>query len=231
MPSVMLLGLLIWVGSALGAAPPPGSVQLLPYSYSGNGCPKRNDTASLVAELSPDYSKITLAYQDMNAVTGEGYVRANRTRNCQVHLQLKLINEELPKWQYAIASTTHQGRATLGEGVTAAVHSSHIWSNHDTSYPLAGSVYPIPGGGANQVGPGENFFEQFHDFRDSDGWARPMSACWGAGSSLNVNMRVALALPQDESVFASLSLNGGKEGKTLVQTLGLQWAPCSVRGR
>jgi hypothetical protein len=158
----------------------------------------------------------------MTAMTGPGYTRPNRIQNCQVHLRLK-THANAENWQYAITTLTHQGRAMLDEGVNASIYTTYIFSNYDTAYPSAATLYPAKGA---KVEAGEIIFEETHDLRAGN-WTAPKSGCgsWGSGQTVNIYMRIGL-LVSDDVVAGSLSLNGEKEGKPLVQTLGLEWSEC-----
>lgn len=160
----------------------------------------------------------------MTALVGPEYARLNRSRNCQAHLRLrKLASAE--NWQYAVTTTTHQGRATLDRGVNASIYTTLIFSNWDTSYPYAATLYSAEGA---KVEAGEVIFEKTHDLL-AGGREAPKSDCrsWGSGQTLNVNIRAGLVASGDV-VAGSLSLYSEKGGKPLVQTLGLKWNECSL---
>ena len=154
----------------------------------------------------------------MNVTTGPGFVRANRTRHCQVHLQLNKLLDGAGSWQCGLNSMTRQGRATLDEGVTASIFTSYVFSNVDTGYSNAETRYPAAG--TKVVVAEEKIFEEAHNFQDIGA----TSGCW-ASSMLNINTRSALSV-SDDLIAGSLSLDRGKQGQRLVQTLGLDWGEC-----
>lgn len=158
----------------------------------------------------------------MTALVGPEYTRLNRSRNCQAHVRIKKL-ASAENWQYAITTTTHQGRATLDPGVNASIYTTYIFSNYDIAYPYAATLYPANGA---KVEAGEIIFEETHDLR-AGGRNGPKSDCWlyGSGQTLNINVRAGL-VASDDVVAGSLSLYGDMVGIPLVQTLGLEWSEC-----
>ncbi|KAI1109490.1 hypothetical protein F5Y14DRAFT_455928, partial [Nemania sp. NC0429] len=72
-------------GTGSGTAPDPSTIIITSVSASGNGCPQ----GSVTTTLSPDREVVTFGFDKFQTYIGPGTVPADRTKNCQLHLNLK----------------------------------------------------------------------------------------------------------------------------------------------
>ncbi|CBY02373.1 hypothetical protein IAQ61_006960 [Plenodomus lingam] len=118
--ATLVLPALVAAYSQSGSAPDPSQITILDTSYSGNGCPQ----GSVSTSSSPDKTVITYGFDQFQTYIGPGTVPADRSKNCQIHLNLKYPGG----FQYAVVDATYHGFARLDEGVTGTFITTYYFS-------------------------------------------------------------------------------------------------------
>ncbi|KAG4219235.1 hypothetical protein PC116_g32285, partial [Phytophthora cactorum] len=90
--------------------PKPDEISIVSASASGNGCPQ----GTVTSDLSPD----------RKVYTGPGTKQSDKSKNCQLHLNLKYPGG----FQFAIVESTYHGYAQLEAGVTGTFYSTYYFS-------------------------------------------------------------------------------------------------------
>ncbi|KAH9883987.1 hypothetical protein F4778DRAFT_577766 [Xylariomycetidae sp. FL2044] len=103
-----------------GDTPNPAEIQIVSASASGNGCPQ----GTVTTDISPDRTVITFGFDAFQVYTGPGTNIADRTKNCQLHLNLKYPGG----FQFAVLESTYHGYAQLEKGVTGNFYSTYYFS-------------------------------------------------------------------------------------------------------
>ena len=108
-------------------ASPAGTPRINSISYSGSGCPQTQ------AKFTGNLDNPTLAFNSFTIVYPS---TANRTANCQVHLQAKGVSAG---WQVAVKDTFVDGHVILDPGAALDYFSTVYYSStadHAVSHNL-----------------------------------------------------------------------------------------------
>ncbi|KAH8162080.1 hypothetical protein CIB48_g6183 [Xylaria polymorpha] len=187
---------LVLPGAGSGTAPDPSTIQISSVSASGNGCPQ----GSFSTELSPD----------RQTYIGPGTQVADRTKNCQLHLNLVYPGG----FQYAVVESTYHGYAQLEKGVTGTFYSTYYFSQSPADTTT--TTTSISGGG----------IWEFGDVYTKQDQVPTASIIWspcGATGILNVNNRIALTAT---NTTASGTISDDDATVALTQQIHVAWQPC-----
>ncbi|KAH7378257.1 hypothetical protein BKA66DRAFT_532895 [Pyrenochaeta sp. MPI-SDFR-AT-0127] len=190
-----------------GNAPDPSQITIVDTSYSGNGCPQ----GSVSTSTSPDKTVITYGFDAFQTYIGPGTVPADRSKNCQLHLNLKYPGG----FQYAVVDATYHGWARLDEGVTGSFITTYYFSQD--AGRTSTTRMTATGGGALALG-------QVYTKQDTiETTATVWSPC-GTTGILNINNRIALTA-KNSSQAGELSNDDATVAFT--QQLHVAWKKCT----
>lgn len=156
--------------------PDPNDIQIVGVSFSGSGCPQ----GSVSTSISLDKTVVTFGFDQFQTFIGPGYDLGDKTKNCQLHLNLKYPGG----FQFAVLDSTYHGFAQLDAGVTGSFYSTYYFSQDAAA--TATTQTSISGGGAWAAG-------QVYTKNDQIPTASVIYAPCGANGILNVNNRIVLA--------------------------------------
>ncbi len=162
-------------GSNLADSPDPNEIQIISVGFSGNGCPQ----GSVSTSISPDRTVVTFGFDKFQTYIGPTYSATEKTKNCQLHLNLKYPGG----FQFAVVDSTYHGFAQLDPGVTGTFYSTYYFSQDASA--TATTQTSIAGGGVWADG-------QVYTKNDKIPTASVIYAPCGASGILNVNNRIAL---------------------------------------
>ncbi|OAA60257.1 hypothetical protein SPI_05381 [Niveomyces insectorum RCEF 264] len=156
--------------------PDPSQISISSVGFSGSGCPQ----GSVSTSISPDRTVVTFGFDEFQTYIGPDYDLGDRTKNCQLHLNLKYPGG----FQFAVLDSTYHGFAQLDRGVTGTFYSTYYFSQ-DASATVTTQT-SIAGGGTWADG-------QVYTKNDKVPTASVIYAPCGATGILNVNNRIVLA--------------------------------------
>ncbi|KAI0532352.1 hypothetical protein GGR58DRAFT_182852 [Xylaria digitata] len=193
-------------GAGSGTAPDPSTIQISSVSASGNGCPQGTVSTS----LSPDRQIVTFGFDAFQTYIGPGTSVADRTKNCQLHLNLVYPGG----FQFAVVESTYHGYAQLEKGVTGTFYSTYYFSQSPADTTT--TTTSIAGGGlwAN----GDVYTKQ-----DQVPTAAVIWSPCGASGILNVNNRIALT-STNSTAYGTISDDDATVA--LTQQLHVAWQAC-----
>ncbi|KAI1351070.1 hypothetical protein F5Y01DRAFT_304924 [Xylaria sp. FL0043] len=199
---------LVLPSTGSGTAPDPSQIQIASVSASGNGCPQ----GSVSTELSPDRQVVTFGFDSFQTYIGPGTSVADRTKNCQLHLNLNYPGG----FQYAVVESTYHGYAQLEKGVTGTFFSTYYFSQSPadtttTTTSISGGVSPW----------------DFGDVYTKQDQIPTASIIWspcGATGILNVNNRIALT-STNSSAYGTISDDDATVA--LTQQVHVAWQACA----
>ncbi|KAI0436519.1 hypothetical protein F4803DRAFT_556937 [Xylaria telfairii] len=197
---------LVLPGVGSGTAPDPSTIQISSVSASGNGCPQ----GSVATELSPDRQVVTFGFDKFQTYIGPGTQVADRTKNCQLHLNLVYPGG----FQFAVVESTYHGYAQLEKGVTGTFYSTYYFSQSPADTTTTQTS--ISGGG----------IWEFGDVYTKQDQVPTASVIWspcGATGILNVNNRIALT---STNSTASGTISDDDATVALTQQIHVAWQPC-----
>ncbi|RYC57538.1 hypothetical protein CHU98_g8675 [Xylaria longipes] len=189
-----------------GTTPDPTTILITSVSASGNGCPQ----GSVATELSPDRQVVTFGFDAFQTYIGPGTSIADRTKNCQLHLNLKYPGG----FQFAVVESTYHGYAQLEKGVTGTFYSTYYFSQSPADTTT--TTTSITGGTTWEFG--DVYTKQDQIPTASIIW----SPC-GATGILNVNNRIALTSTNSS---ASGTISDDDATVALTQQLHVAWQAC-----
>ncbi|KAK7985600.1 hypothetical protein PG996_005163 [Apiospora saccharicola] len=190
-----------------GDLPDPDSIQIISASSSGNGCPQ----GSITTNLSPDRTVITFGFDAFQTYIGPGTNVSDRTKNCQLHLNLKYPGG----FQYALVDSTYHGYAQLEKGVTGTFLSTYYFSQDASATTTTRTS--ITGGGVWEAG-------QVYTKEDKIPTTSVIWSPCGQTGLLNVNNRIALT---STNKTASGSISDDDATVAFTQQLHLNWQTCN----
>ncbi|KAI0011430.1 hypothetical protein F4779DRAFT_637254 [Xylariaceae sp. FL0662B] len=170
-----------------GDVPKVEDIQIISASASGNGCPQ----GTVTTDLSTDRTVITFGFDAFQVYIGPGTKASDKTKNCQLHLNLKYPGG----FQFAIVESTYHGYAQLEENVTGTFYSTYYFSQDAAATTTTQTS--ITGGGIWEAG-------QVYTKQDQVPTASVIWSPCGASGILNVNNRVALT-SSDSSASGQIS--------------------------
>ncbi|KAI1307482.1 hypothetical protein F5Y03DRAFT_405574 [Xylaria venustula] len=194
-------------GVGSGTTPDPTQIQISSISASGNGCPQ----GSVSTELSPDRQVVTFGFDSFQTYIGPGTSIADRTKNCQLHLNLNYPGG----FQYAVVQSTYHGYAQLDKGVTGTFYSTYYFSQSPADTTT--TTTSISGG----VSPWD--FGDVYTKQDSIPTASIIWSPCGATGILNVNNRIALTAT---NTSASGTISDDDATVALTQQVHVAWQAC-----
>ncbi|KAK8122949.1 hypothetical protein PG984_011619 [Apiospora sp. TS-2023a] len=190
-----------------GDLPDPDSIQIISASSSGNGCPQ----GSITTNISPDRTVITFGFDAFQTYIGPGTNVSDRTKNCQLHLNLKYPGG----FQYALVDSTYHGYAQLEKGVTGTFLSTYYFSQDASATTTTRTS--ITGGGVWEAG-------QVYTKEDKIPTTSVIWSPCGQTGLLNVNNRIALT---STNKTASGSISDDDATVAFTQQLHLNWQTCN----
>ncbi|KAJ4374930.1 hypothetical protein N0V83_002008 [Neocucurbitaria cava] len=193
-----------------GDAPDPNQITIVDTSYSGNGCPQGTVSTS----TSPDHTVITYGFDAFQTYIGPGTVPADRSKNCQLHLNLKYPGG----FQYAVVDATYHGWARMDDGVTGSFITTYYFSQD--AGKTSTTRMTANGGGSLLTG-------QVYTKQDSvETTATIWSPC-GTTGILNINNRISLT---SKNTAAAGELSNDDATVAFTQQLHVAWRKCTTTG-
>ncbi|KAI1500031.1 hypothetical protein F5X99DRAFT_387982 [Biscogniauxia marginata] len=190
-----------------GDLPSPNEISIISATASGNGCPQ----GTVTTNISPDRTILTFGFDAFQTYIGPGTVIADRSKNCQLHLNLKYPGG----FQFAIVESTYHGYAQLEEGVTGTFYSTYYFSQDAAATTTTQTS--IQGGGLWENG--DVYTKQDQVPTASIIW----SPC-GATGILNVNNRIALT---SSNSSASGQISDDDATVAFTQQVHVSWQACT----
>ncbi|KAH6864893.1 hypothetical protein J4E91_006749 [Alternaria rosae] len=191
-------------------APPAEQITIVDTSYSGNGCPQ----GSVSTSTSTDKTVITYGFDQFQTYIGPGTVPADRSKNCQLHLNLKYPGG----FQYAVVDATYHGWARLDEGVTGSFITTYYFSQD------AGKTQTTR---MSAVGGGALLNGQVYTKQDSvETTATIWSPC-GQNGILNINNRISLTNKKSDQAG---EMSNDDATVAFTQQLHVAWRKCTPSG-
>ncbi|KAK4117411.1 hypothetical protein N656DRAFT_35355 [Canariomyces notabilis] len=187
-------------------APDPKQIQIVEASFSGSGCPQGTVSTS----ISPDKTVITFGFDAFQTEIGPGTKMTDRTKNCQLHLNLKYPGG----FQFAVVESTYHGYAQLETGVTGNFYSTYYFSQD--AQATTTTQTSITGGGIWAEG-------QVYTKADKIPTASYIYSPCGASGILNINNRIALTSTNSS---ASGFITDDDATVAFTQQLNIAWRSC-----
>jgi hypothetical protein len=185
--------------------PSPDKITFTSATFSGNGCPQNTVSTS----ISPDKTVVTFGFDAFQAYIGPGTSIQDRTKNCQLHLNVKY-----PKgYNFAVLSSTYHGFALLEAGVDADFFSTYYYSEKAADTFTTRTT--ISGGG--MWADGQVYTKQ-------DVAPQPIvKAPCGDSAILNINNRINL---KSSNSKASGMITNDDATVDISQQLVIEWYEC-----
>lgn len=153
---------------------------------------------------------ITFGFDKFQTYIGPGYDPTQKTKNCQLHLNLKYPGG----FQFAVVDSTYHGYAQLDPGVTGTFYSTYYFSQG--AQTTTTTQTSISGGGIWAQG-------QVYTKADSVPTASVIYSPCGASGILNINNRIALT---STSATALGEVTDDDATVAFTQQVHLQWKTC-----
>ncbi|KAI1488037.1 hypothetical protein F5X96DRAFT_109809 [Biscogniauxia mediterranea] len=189
-----------------GDLPSPDEVSIVSATASGNGCPQ----GTVTTNISPDRTVLTFGFDAFQTYIGPGTVISDRSKNCQLHLNLKYPGG----FQFAVVESTYHGYAQLEEGITGTFYSTYYFSQDAAATTTTQTS--IQGGGLWEGG----------DVYTKQDQVPTASVIWspcGATGILNVNNRIALT---SSNASASGQISDDDATVAFTQQVHVSWQAC-----
>ncbi|KAI2634843.1 hypothetical protein GGS26DRAFT_526180 [Hypomontagnella submonticulosa] len=181
-------------------------ITIVSASASGNGCPQ----GTVTTDLSPDRKVITFGFDAFQVYTGPGTGPSDKSKNCQLHLNLKYPGG----FQFAVVESTYHGYAQLEKGVTGTFYSTYYFSQDAAATTTTRTS--IDGGGIWADG-------QVYTKQDQVPTASVIWSPCGATGILNVNNRIALT---SSNATASGQISDDDATVAFTQQVHVSWQAC-----
>ncbi|EJT79829.1 hypothetical protein GGTG_04912 [Gaeumannomyces tritici R3-111a-1] len=195
-------------GAGQADGPDPKQIQIVSASFSGNGCPQGTVSTS----ISPDRTVITFGFDAFQTYIGPGYDPKERTKNCQLHLNLRYPTG----FQFAVVDSTYHGYAQLDAGIQGDFYSTYYFSQDAPSTTTTKTS--ISGGGVWAQG-------QVYTKADSIPTSSYIYSPCGANGILNINNRISLVNKGSNSKATGI-ISDDDATVAFTQQLNLFWRPC-----
>ncbi|KAK3331215.1 hypothetical protein B0H66DRAFT_92987 [Apodospora peruviana] len=189
--------------------PDPKQIQIVSVSFSGNGCPQ----GSVSTSISPDKTVITFGFDRFQTYIGPGFSAAEKSKNCQLHLNLKYPGG----FQFSVVESTYHGYAQLDPGVTGTFYSTYYFSQDASATTTTQTS--ISGGGIWAQG-------QVYTKADKIPTASYIFSPCGASGILNVNNRIALT---SSNTTATGEVTDDDATVAFTQQVNLNWRTCNKK--
>lgn len=187
-------------------APDPKQIQITSAASSGNGCPQ----GTVSSTISPDKTVVTFGFDGFQTYIGPGYDPTAKTKNCQLHLNLKYPSG----FQFAVVEATYHGYALLEKGVTGTFFSTYYFSQDAKATTTTQTS--IQGGGIWEQG-------QVYTKADRIPTASYIWSPCGASGILNVNNRIALTSSNRTAIG---EITDDDATIAFTQQLNIGWRSC-----
>ncbi|KAK3364649.1 hypothetical protein B0T25DRAFT_70365 [Lasiosphaeria hispida] len=187
--------------------PDPSQIQVISSSFSGNGCPQGTVSTS----ISPDKTVITFGFDKFQTYIGPGVSPTEKTKNCQLHLNLKYPGG----FQFSVVDSTYHGYAQLDKGVTGTFYSTYYFSQDASATTTTQTS--IQGGGIWASG-------QVYTKNDKIPTASFIFSPCGANGILNINNRIALT---STNSTASGEVTNDDATVAFTQQININWRKCN----
>jgi len=203
--NLLMLGAMAAAMPTKRTAPSPELITFGSATFSGNGCPQGTVSTS----VNPDKTVITFGFDAFQAYIGPGTSYMDRTKNCQLHLNVKY-----PKgYNFAVLSSTYHGFALLEGGVNADFFSTYYYSEKAADTFTTRTT--ISGGGVWADG-------QVYTKEDVAPQPIVRAPC-GDSAILNINNRISLRSSNSQ---ASGMITNDDATVDLSQQLVIDWYEC-----
>lgn len=187
-------------------SPPPNQITIISAQTSGNGCPQ----GTVSTTFSPDKTVVTFGFDAFQTYIGPGTKPQDRSKNCQIHLNLQYPGG----FQYSIMQATYHGYAQLDPGVTGQFISTYFFSQDASNTANSKTTLTGPDYVNGQVYTKSDSVENA-----STVW----SPC-GASGILNINNRIGLTSTNSN---ASGQLSDDDATVAFQQKILVQWRTCT----
>ncbi|KAG7123068.1 putative secreted protein like [Verticillium longisporum] len=114
------------------STPNPNEIQIVSAQFSGSGCPQ----GSVSTTISPDRTVITFGFDRFQTYIGPGIPFAERTKNCNLHLNLRYPSG----FQFAVVESTYHGFAQLDQGGGGIWKDGQVYTKQDV-IPTAALIW------------------------------------------------------------------------------------------
>ncbi|KAH6643455.1 hypothetical protein BKA67DRAFT_528026 [Truncatella angustata] len=205
-PVLAVAGPVNFPSGSNGDTPSPNEIQIVSTSNSGNGCPQ----GTVTTDLSPDRTVVTFGFDGFQTYIGPGFTAADKTKNCQLHLNLKYPGG----FQFAIVESTYHGFAQLDKGVTGTFYSTYFFSQDAGATTTTQAS--IAGGGVWANG-------QVYTKQDQVPTASTIWSPCGQTGILNINNRIALT---SSNATATGQISDDDATVAFTHQLHVSWQPC-----
>lgn len=186
--------------------PPVGSITISQAQTSGNGCPQGTVSTS----ISSDRTVVTFGFDAFQAYIGPKTKPADRSKNCQIHLDLRYPGG----FQYSVVKAVYHGYARLDPGVTATFYSSYFFSQN------AGDTRTV----TTKVSGNEFKDGAVYTKSDNLGTSSVVWSPCGANGILNANTRLALTASNSE---AAGEVTTDDATVSFTQEVYVSWRKCN----
>lgn len=153
---------------------------------------------------------ITFGFDNFQTYIGPGYDLTDKTKNCQLHLNLQYPGG----FQFSVVDSTYHGYAQLDPGVTGTFYSTYYFSQ--SAGDTTTTQTSISGGGIWENG-------EVYTKSDTVPTASYIYSPCGANGILNINNRIALT-STDSTATGELTDDDATVAFT--QQINLAWKPC-----
>ena len=183
--------------------PDPGQVTITEVNYAGFGCPGGKAAVS----HSPDWSTVTIIFDEYKASIGPGSKISDRAKNCNLNFKVNYP----PGYQYTIYKSAFTGYGLLEKGVTLKQTSSYWFASFVNDKPTFHSTL---------AGPYNS------DYTLTDTLATTVWSPCGASTTLNINTQLVLTSsnPQAQALINTSSIGIKMEYQ---HAYGVNWRRCS----
>jgi len=186
--------------------PSANEVTIISASTSGNGCPQ----GTVSTDISPDRTVITLGFDGFQTYIGPGVAASDKTKNCQIHLNLKYPGG----FTFAVLQSVYHGYAQLDTGVTGTFLSTYFFSQAASQTTTTRTT--LTGGGSWAAG-------QVYTKTDIVPTTALIFCPCGSTGILNINNRIALTSTNSK---ASGQVSDDDATVAFTQQINLQWQRC-----
>lgn len=153
---------------------------------------------------------MTFGFDKFQTYIGPGYDLTSKTKNCQLHLNLKYPGG----FQFAVVDSTYHGYAQLDRGVTGTFYSTYYFSQDASATTTTQTS--IQGGGEWLGG-------SVYTKQDQIPTASYIFSPCGANGILNVNNRIALTTTNSS---ATGEVTDDDATVAFTQQVHLSWKSC-----
>jgi len=191
---------------ATAEVPAANQVTIVSASTSGNGCPQ----GTVSTTISTDRTVVTFGFDGFQTYIGPGTKTSDRTKNCQIFLNLKYPGG----FTFAVLQATYHGYAQLDTGVTGTFLSTYFFSQDASKSTTTRSSFT--GGGSLAAGV-------VYTKTDTVPTTALIFCPCGSNGILSINNRVALTSTNSN---ASGQISDDDATVKFTHQINLQWQRC-----